>query len=95
MSKMNPVVHFEMPTEDQNRIAMFYTAVFGWKTMKLGAEMGDYVLVTTTEYDEIVKAALDSKGGFTWVLAALKALLEHNIELNAIADAFPKGLRDH
>lgn len=52
MSKMNPVVHFEMPTEDQNRIAKFYTAVFGWKTMKLGAEMGEYVLVTTTESDE-------------------------------------------
>jgi uncharacterized protein YndB with AHSA1/START domain len=45
--------------------------------------------------DNVVQAALDSKGGFTWVLAGLKALLEHNIELNAIADAFPKGLREH
>jgi uncharacterized protein YndB with AHSA1/START domain len=44
---------------------------------------------------EIVKLALDSKGGFTWVLAGLKALLEHNILLNLIADAFPKGLREH
>lgn len=33
------------------------------------------------------------KGGFTWVLAGLKALLEHNVDLNAIQDAFPKGLR--
>ena len=44
------------------------------------------------EGDKVVSDALDSKGGFTWVLAGLKALLEHDIELNAIADAFPKGL---
>jgi uncharacterized protein YndB with AHSA1/START domain len=43
--------------------------------------------------DKVVRDALDSKGGFTWVLAGLKALLEHNLELNAIADAFPKGLK--
>ena len=42
--------------------------------------------------DKVVSHALDSTGGFTWVLAGLKALLEHNIELNVIADAFPKGL---
>ena len=45
--------------------------------------------------DKVVKDALDSKGGFTWVLAGLKALLEYNIELNVVADAFPKGLRTH
>jgi uncharacterized protein YndB with AHSA1/START domain len=43
--------------------------------------------------DKIVRDALDSKGGFTWVLAGLKALLEHDIELNVIIDAFPKGMR--
>ncbi len=49
---MDPVVHFEMPAEDRNRMAKFYTKAFGWKTEMLGAEMGDYVLVTTTEIDE-------------------------------------------
>lgn len=44
------------------------------------------------EGDKMVAEALDSKGGFTWVLAGLKALLEHSVELNAIADAFPEGL---
>ena len=29
---MNPVVHFEMPAEDKNRMADFYTKAFGWKT---------------------------------------------------------------
>jgi uncharacterized protein YndB with AHSA1/START domain len=45
--------------------------------------------------DEFVKQALDSTGGFTWVLAGLKAYLEHNIMLNLIADRFPEGLREH
>jgi hypothetical protein len=45
--------------------------------------------------DELVQQALDSKGGFTWVLAGAKAWLEHGIELNLVADAFPKGLREH
>jgi len=46
---MNPVVHFEMPAEDRERVAAFYTEVFGWQTQFLGPEMGDYVLATTTE----------------------------------------------
>ena len=55
-----------------------------------------YVTITNSGFngdgDKVVRDALDSTGGFTWVLAGLKALLEHDIELNAIADAFPKGL---
>jgi uncharacterized protein len=48
---MNPVVHFEMPAEDRTRMRRFYESTFGWKTEQLGPEMGDYVLVTTTETD--------------------------------------------
>ena len=51
MIKMCPVVHFEMPAEDRNRMAAFYQKAFGWKTQILGPEMGDYVLVTTAEKD--------------------------------------------
>jgi uncharacterized protein len=50
--KMNPVVHFEMPAEDRKRMADFYSNVFGWKAQLLGPEMGEYVVVTTTESDE-------------------------------------------
>jgi uncharacterized protein YndB with AHSA1/START domain len=32
-----------------------------------------------------------SVGGFCWVLAGLKAWLEHHIRLNVIGDRFPKG----
>ncbi len=49
---MDPVVHFEMPAEDKGRMRRFYENVFGWKTQQLGEEMGEYVLVTTTDTDE-------------------------------------------
>ena len=52
MSEMNPVVHFEMPAEDRKRMSEFYTNAFGWKTQQLGAEMGNYVMATTTDTDE-------------------------------------------
>ncbi len=52
MSKMCPVVHFEMPTEDRQRMAKFYQDAFGWQTQMLGEEMGNYVIATTTETDE-------------------------------------------
>ncbi|MGE5798199.1 MAG: VOC family protein [Ignavibacteria bacterium] len=52
MSKMNPVVHFEMPAENKKRMADFYTKVFGWQTQQLGPEMGNYVLVQTTETEK-------------------------------------------
>jgi hypothetical protein len=45
---MNPVVHFEMPYEDAARMSEFYQQAFGWQTQALGAEMGHYVLATTT-----------------------------------------------
>jgi predicted enzyme related to lactoylglutathione lyase len=51
MSKMNPVVHFELPAENKKRMVGFYTNVFGWQTQQLGADMGEYVVVTTTEPD--------------------------------------------
>jgi uncharacterized protein YndB with AHSA1/START domain len=45
----------------------------------------------TGEGDELVKYALGSTEGLTWTLAGLKALLEHNVRLNLVADRFPKG----
>jgi predicted enzyme related to lactoylglutathione lyase len=49
---MNPVVHFEMPYDNRERMAKFYGAAFGWQTQMLGEEMGNYVLATTTESGE-------------------------------------------
>jgi uncharacterized protein len=50
--KMNPVVHFELPADNKKRMTDFYSTAFGWKTEQLGPEMGEYVLVTTSEVGE-------------------------------------------
>lgn len=58
---------------------------------------GDNTLVRITESgfcgtdEEIVAQAIDSKGGFTSVLAGLKALLEHGVELNLVGDQHPEA----
>lgn len=49
----------------------------------------------TGDGDELVKQVTDSTQGFTLVLAGLKALLEHNVRLNLVADRFPKGIVEH
>jgi uncharacterized protein len=49
---MNPVVHFEMPYANRDRMAVFYESAFGWQTQKLGEDMGNYVLATTTETNQ-------------------------------------------
>ena len=48
---MDAVVHFEMPYDDAGRVAAFYRSAFGWETEPLGADMGHYVLATTTATD--------------------------------------------
>ena len=49
---MNPVVHFELPYNDRDRMSSFYEKAFGWKANKLGPEMGEYVTVETGPTDE-------------------------------------------
>ncbi len=69
-----------------------------WKFTPFG-EDATYVSIKNygfkSDGDKVVSDALDSKGGFAWVLAAAKAWLEHGINLNLIADAFPPGLAKH
>ena len=47
----------------------------------------------TGNQDELVKQVADSTQGFTLVLAGLKALLEHNVQLNLVADHHPDGIK--
>ena len=58
-----------------------------------------FVSITETGFsgdgDALVQQVTASTQGFTLVLAGLKALLEHNIRLNLVADRYPKGLEDH
>ena len=48
---MDPVVHFEIPYENRERIMQFYASVFGWNLQALGEDMGNYVLATTATED--------------------------------------------
>lgn len=66
MKKMNPVVHFEMPSEDSKRMADFYSKAFGWQTQILGEDMGNYTIVTTGETDKegMLKNPGNINGGF-------------------------------
>jgi hypothetical protein len=65
MNNTNPVVHFEMPYEDRDRMVKFYKEVFEWDIQVLGPEMGNYVLVNHPKEDvkpDAVKGAIG--GGF-------------------------------
>ncbi len=48
----------------------------------------------TGNADQLAHYAADSTQGFTLMLAGLKALLEHNIQLNLTLDRYPKGVED-
>jgi uncharacterized protein YndB with AHSA1/START domain len=57
-----------------------------------------FVSVTETGFtgddDAVVAQAIGSTEGFTMVLAAAKALLEHGIVLTVVADRYPDGFGD-
>lgn len=48
---MDPVVHFEFPYDDRERIVKFYQSAFGWELQKLGEDMGNYVIAVTAKSD--------------------------------------------
>src|SRR4030095_1313598 len=72
------------------------TVEFNFQTLKDGST---YVTVTECGYDtsgdELLIMIKGSTGGFTTVLDNLKAYLEYNINLNLIADKFPKEVSQH
>jgi uncharacterized protein YndB with AHSA1/START domain len=93
--------HVDVKAIDENRrILIEWEGYSGpetveWTFVPYGSN-ATFVSVTNSGFrgneDEIVKQALDSTGGFTWLLAGLKAFLEHGIQLNLVADAHPKNL---
>src|SRR3954464_8616466 len=66
MGKMNPVVHFEMGSNDKARMVKFYETAFGWKPQAMGPDMGNYVVAHTTETDKdgMVQTKGAINGGF-------------------------------
>jgi predicted enzyme related to lactoylglutathione lyase len=66
VSGENPVVHFEMPYEDQERLTRFYREAFGWAMRPAGPQMGDYVTAQTAQTDDsrMVTSPGAINGGF-------------------------------
>jgi uncharacterized protein len=60
---MDPVVHFELPYDDRERIARFYKSAFGWELQMLGEDMGNYVVATTATRDAKPGAPAGAIGG--------------------------------
>lgn len=65
------------------------------------ASRGDgatFVSITNSGFkgdaDELVEQAIGAAEGFAFVLAGLKALLEHNVQLNLVPDRHPGGLKN-
>jgi uncharacterized protein YndB with AHSA1/START domain len=85
--------------EPNKRIVIEWDGYSGRTTVewKFAAHADDATFVGITESgwtgsgDELVRYVTDSTEGFTWTLAGLKALLEHDVRLNAVADRFPNG----
>jgi uncharacterized protein YndB with AHSA1/START domain len=69
------------------------TVEFNFKSLEDGST---YVTVSECGYketgDELLAVVKNSTGGFTTVLDGLKAFLEYNINLNLVADKFPKDV---
>ena len=62
-------------------------------------EGATFVRITNSGFagdgDDLVRHATDSMQGFSIVLAGAKALLEHGLRLNLVADRFPEGIEEH
>lgn len=73
-------------------------SVVKWEFKSL-SQKKTYVTITNYEFqgtsDEIIRQVIDSTGGFTLVVAGLKAWLEHKIQLNLVVDKFPKELMNN
>lgn len=86
--------------EPNRRIVIEWPGYSGLTTVEwtFAPQKDGTTFVTITESgfigtgDAVVQQATDSTGGFTLVLAGLKALLEHNIQLNLVGDRFPAGV---
>jgi uncharacterized protein YndB with AHSA1/START domain len=86
--------------EPNKRIVIEWPGANGSTTVEWDfAPQGEYsTFVSIRNYgfsgslEEIIQQVADSTEGFTLVLAGLKALLEHNLNLNLVADRHPGGI---
>jgi len=46
---MNRIIHFEIPANDPEKVAAFYTGLFGWKISKWDGPVDYWMVMTGTE----------------------------------------------
>ncbi|MCI0709925.1 MAG: SRPBCC family protein [Chloroflexi bacterium] len=84
--------------EENKRILIEWPGYGGTTTVewRFDGRADDTTFVSITESgfsgDDVVSQVIASTEAFTMVLAGLKALLEHDILLNLVADRFPDGI---
>ena len=88
---MDPVIHFEMPAKDTERVRKFYESAFGWQTTPLGPEMGDFVLAFTIETDE--KTRMPKKRGAINGGFYKKTEPDQNIKLTILVDDIREAMK--
>ena len=89
--------------EPHKRIVIEWPGYSGASTVEwlFEAQQDGTTFVSITESgfagdgDSLVTQVTSSTQGFSLVLAGAKALLEHGIRLNLVADRFPKGIVEH
>jgi uncharacterized protein YndB with AHSA1/START domain len=94
MYGISAAVHVKV-VEPSRRIVIEWPGTHGPSTVEWRfTAHGDATFVSITNRgfagsaDEQVAEAIDAAGGFALVLASLKALLEHGVELNVVRDRF-------
>ena len=90
-NKMNPVIHFEMPSEDTERVRKFYDSAFGWQTTALGPEAGDFVLAFTIDTNE--KTRMPKKRGAINGGFYKKATPDQHIKLTILVDDIREAMQ--
>jgi uncharacterized protein YndB with AHSA1/START domain len=81
-----------MALEENRRILVHWPTPVEW-AFAPRSDVATLVTITASGFtgddDQQIAAALDSMGGFSFLLAACKAWLEHGIQLNLVADHHP------
>jgi uncharacterized protein YndB with AHSA1/START domain len=100
MYNVSTEVHIEEIKPDEEIVISWgepaTKVVFSFQSL---SDNSTYVSITNTGFSqqgsELWAVINDSTGGFTTALDGAKAWLEFNINLNLIADKFPKEVSDH
>ena len=88
---MDPVIHFEMPAKDTERVRKFYESAFGWQTTPLGPSVEDFVLAFTIDTDE--KTRMPKKRGAINGGFYKKTKSDQNVKITILVDDIREAIK--